>query len=152
MKGSRVGSMKTYSVHRSRLPGPFRTSTAILTICLGTSIAWCGQVCFNASHVLAGDASLRGWHHLIHTFTAAPTRARHLPAWERHLLHNGPPIVLAILGALVVLWTLLGIGGALFWLTANGYGMLLLGGTVVVGALVGRSIARLHHQTHHDLN
>jgi polyferredoxin len=62
-------------------------------------------------------------------------------AWERHLLRIGPSVLLAVGGALLTLWTLLLVGGALAWLALHGYGFYLLLAAVSSGTLLGSSIA-----------
>jgi hypothetical protein len=96
--------------------------------------------------IWAGDGTARALANAIaytglgqcdcHTREAQPL-SRHAPNWERQLLRIGPNIVFGVGGALMTLWVLLGVGGALLWLVLNSYGLLLMLFAVLIGMLVG---------------
>lgn len=144
---------ETRRATRSRQrPTPVRMIIAVWMLLLATPVVWIGQVCANASHLLAGDRTLRTWRKMMQFFHSGSIDNGRLPLWEQNLLRVGPSIVLAIMSALTVLWTLIGVGGALFWLVIHGYGFALLLGTVVLGLVIGGRIARVRRSVRHDLN
>jgi hypothetical protein len=127
-------------VNRSRKKNPIRTTAAVALLSLGGTLAWIGLRCQSLGERWAGASAHRAWQGAIeHFHDGEPRRA--LPAWEHHLLRIGPPVLVAIGGALVALWTLLLLGGALFWLALHGFGSLLLLSAVALGVILGSRLA-----------
>lgn len=119
---------------------PIRTAAAVALLSIGATLSWIGMRCQSLGERWAGASAHHAWQAALdHFHDAEPRRA--LPAWERHLLRIGPSVLLAIGGALIVMWTLLLFGGALFWLALHGYGSLLLVGAVAVGVILGSRLA-----------
>jgi hypothetical protein len=129
--------------------GPLRTGAAMILLSLGMTIAWVGQLCLRLGQQWAGERTLRAWRGLLDHFHSAPPQPAQ-PRWERHLLRIGPSVLLAIGGALLILWTLLGLGGALFWLASHGWGAWLLAVTIALGTIVGSWIALVRPATRRD--
>lgn len=139
--------------HRGRArrrAGPLRAVSAIIFLALGASLAWLGQLSLNLGRSWADDQSLGRWGEALAHFRSGQQPAR-ASGWERHLLRVGPSVLIAIGGTLVVLWTLLLLGGVLVWLAARGYGFYILLATVAIGTILGSWMALLHgHDSQHD--
>ncbi|MBC8160262.1 MAG: hypothetical protein H7Z42_03500 [Roseiflexaceae bacterium] len=134
------------SRQRTPLPkyGPLATAAAALMLALGALFSGIGTFCTSVAQRCTDPATVRAWLHAVAHFRGMVPGAQ-LPkaGWERHLLTFGSSILLSIGGTLMVFWLLLGIGGALAWLAAQGFGFALLLGTVSIGTIVGTLRARL---------
>lgn len=134
---------------------PILAIAAAVLLVLGAVLNWIGGHCVALGRRWAGEHAMRSWGKAIKDFQTAPpaagaTRAQRgqpvKPSWEQHLQRIGPPILIATGGALVVLWTLLGLGGVVVWLASHGYGFFLLLGAVTIGVLTGNSWGALHQR------
>lgn len=146
------GSTRSRNRHgrARRRVGPLRAVSAVIFLALGASLTWLGQRSLSLGRAWAGDRALGRWGEALASFQSSqqPPRAS---SWERHLLRVGPSVLIAIGGTLVVLWTLLLVGGAVVWLAARGYGFYLLLATVAIGTILGSWMALLHgHDSQHD--
>ena len=120
--------------------GALRTIPALILLALGATLAWLARACLGLGLAWGGERAAQSWDAALAGFRDERQRTS-APGWERHLLRIGPSLLLAVGGALITLWTLLLVGGALAWLALHGYGFYLLLATVSIGALLGSSIA-----------
>jgi hypothetical protein len=134
-----------FAPRRADLPKlhPIRFGFATLLLMFGALLARISHACTALGMIWAGDVMVRALAKaFVHTRETQPL-SMHAPNWERQLLRIGPSIVLGAGGALVMLWALLGIGGALLWLVLHGFRLLLMLFAVLIGTVVGGRRARV---------
>lgn len=130
---------------RSR-SGPVRSGLAAILLLFGALFARISHFCSATGRIWLGDQALFAWRHALSAVRSTSPHDAQAPAWERKLLRVGPAVLAGIGGALLALWTLLIVGGLLAWLVIRGYGLLLLFGAVVLGAILGARQARVRRQ------
>lgn len=137
-----------YAPRRAHLPKlhPFRFGFATLLLMFGALLARISHACTALGMIWAGDGTARALAKAFAHAREAQSLSSRAPNWERQLLRIGPNIVLGMGGALVTLWALLGIGGALLWLVLHGFGFLLMLFAVLIGMLLGGRRAKVARQ------
>lgn len=125
-----------------RRSGPMVAFAALL-LAFGVLLTRLGEGLTTAGQLWVGDTTLSRWRRAVAYFRFGKPRNPRTPDWERRLMHVGPTVILSIGAVMALLVTLLLLGGALVWLLLNGYGLWLLGGSVVVGFSVGLARAQL---------
>ena len=130
----------------SQRAGIVRAALATLLLGMGALLAQVSHLLSNLGRRWLPDTTVRSLSVAIDEMRGARLGTAPARPWERGLLRVGQPIVVCVFGALALLWTLLLLGGALAWLALNGYGLLLLFGTITIGVLCGLRRARLEQQ------
>lgn len=130
----------------SALPphGPLVIAAAMFMLALGAVFNRIGAFFTGAAQRSTDASTVRSWTRAVTHFRGMTPGAR-LPQakWERTLLRVGSSVLLGIGGTLMVLWMLLGLGGAVVWLATHGFGFPLLFGAVLIGTIIGTKLAQL---------
>jgi len=119
-------------------------AAAVIMMAFGAVFSRIGAFFTGAAQRWTDTATVRSWTRAVVQFRGMSPGARLPPTkWERTLLRVGSSVLLGIGGTLMVLWTLLGLGGAVVWLATHGFGFPLLFGAVVIGTIIGIKLAQL---------
>src|SRR4051812_18758635 len=107
-----------FAPRRAHLPNihPIRFGFATLLLMFGALLARISHACTALGQIWVGDVTAQALAKAFAYARKARPHSTDTPNWERRLLQVGPSMIFGVGGALLTLWALLGIGGALLWL------------------------------------
>jgi hypothetical protein len=127
-----------------RRPGPLRQAGGLLLLALGAVFGRISTIFLGGAQRLTDQATIREWNKAIsYVLGATPGQRQPSSKQERLFIRYGTSVISSIISVLIVMWTLLLLGGALVWLALHGFGFFILLGAVLLGTLIGLHLAQL---------
>lgn len=124
--------------------GPLKTFAAALLFAFAAVFERISAFCSGVAQRWTDAATVRSWARAVTYFRGvAPQSHQPSAKWERLFVRFGSAVLMGIGGTLMVMWTLLLLGGGLFWLATHGFGFYMLFGAVCIGTIIGSRIALL---------